>query len=216
MHETIEKRRDLLLLLSLLLLILIHPLLDHGVPRRLILAFLTFVPLVLAAMKMAQRKGLVWPYFPLISGAVIFGAAGTIFESHTLVALQWAIVTATFALSVVGLFSYLREARTITSGHLYTAASIYLLLAMLWFALYRAIEGFHPGSFLQTTIGLTNRPSDLLYFSLATLTTLGYGDIVPLSGIVRMLAVLEAAAGVLYIAITIALLVSAYKRPEHL
>ncbi len=215
MHEIIEKRRDLFLLLSLLLIIVMHPVLDHGVLRRLLLGFLTFVPLVLAAMKMARRKALVWPYVPLISGAVISAAAGTIFRNQSLIAIQWAILTATFALSVVGLFSYLRGARSITSGHLYTATSIYLLLGMLWFALYNAIEGFHPGSFLQTTTGLTNRPTDLLYFSLATLTTLGYGDIVPVSGAVRMLAVLEAAAGVLYIAITIALLVSAYKRPDQ-
>lgn len=215
MHETIKKQRDLLLLLSLLLAILMHPVLDHGVLRRLLLAFLTFVPLVLAAMKMAQRKGLVWPYVPLISGALISGAAGTIFGSQSLIEIEWAILTATFALSVIGLFSYLREARIITSGHLYTAASIYLLLGMLWFSLYSAIEVAHPGSFLQTTTGLTNRPSDLLYFSLATLTTLGYGDILPVTGGVRMLAALESAAGVLYIAITVALLVSAYKRPDQ-
>ena len=216
MHRVIEERRDLFLLLSLLLIILMHPVLDHGVLRRLLLGLLTFVPLILAAMKMAQRKSLVWPYVPLISSAVIFGAVGTILGSHSLVTLQWAITTATFALSVVGLFSYLRKAHSVTGGHLYTAASIYLLLGMLWFALYSAIEGIHPGSFLQTTAGLTNRPSDLLYFSLATLTTLGYGDIVPVSGGVRMLATLEAAAGVLYVAITVALLVSAYKRPEQL
>jgi hypothetical protein len=47
---------------------------------------------------------------------------------------------------------------------------------------------------------------------LVTLTTLGYGDILPASGEVRMLAALEAITGVLYVAITVALLVSAYKQ----
>jgi voltage-gated potassium channel Kch len=77
---------------------------------------------------------------------------------------------------------------------------------------YRAIEAIHPGSYLETSTGVTNRSSDFLYFSLVTLTTVGYGDIVPVFGAVRMLAVLEAAAGVLYMATTVALLVSAYKR----
>jgi hypothetical protein len=49
-----------------------------------------------------------------------------------------------------------------------------------------------------------------LYFSLVTLSTIGYGDVIPLDGEVRMLAALEGIAGVLYIAITVALLVSAY------
>jgi hypothetical protein len=215
MYKKVEKQPDLLLLLSLLLVIVAHPFLEHGTFRRLLLGVLTFVPLVLSAVKMSQRRGLVWPYVPLISGAVICGAAGTILFNQSLVAIQWTIVTAAFALSVGGLFSYLRQHRTITSGHLYTAASIYLLLGMVWFSMYTAIEAFHPGSFLETTTGVTNRPSDLLYFSLATLTTLGYGDIVPLFGAVRMLAVLEAAAGVLYVAITVALLVSAYKRESE-
>jgi hypothetical protein len=50
---------------------------------------------------------------------------------------------------------------------------------------------------------------------LVTLTTVGYGDILPGSGEVRMLAALEAATGVLYVAITVALLVSAYKRRDQ-
>jgi hypothetical protein len=114
-------------------------------------------------------------------------------------------------MTVVGLFSYLRRATAITAGHLFTAISVYLLLAMAWFAMYSAIAAVQPNSFQQTTTGATSRPADLLYFSLATLTTLGYGDIVPVGGELRMLATLEAAAGVLYVAITVALLVSSYR-----
>jgi hypothetical protein len=54
-----------------------------------------------------------------------------------------------------------------------------------------------------------------LYFSLVTLSTVGYGDIVPLDGEVRMLAALEGVTGVLYVAITVALLVSGYKEPAQ-
>jgi len=212
MQEQLEQRRDLLLLLSLLLVILIHPTLDHGTIRRLVLAVLTFVPLVLATIKISKRKGWALPLVVLISGSMICGIGGTIFPNDLLLVSQWILLAVAFAVSVAGLFSYLQEARTITRGHLYTAASIYLLIAMLWFTLYSAIEKFYPGSFLQTTTGVTNRPSDLLYFSLVTLTTLGYGDILPGAGEVRILAALEAGVGVLYIAITVAVLVSGYKQ----
>jgi Ion channel len=211
MQERIEQRRAFLLLLSLVLVILMHPILDQGMFRRVILGFLTFVPLVLTTIKIYEKKW-VWPFVFLISGSVICAIAGAILSSGTLMALQWTLMTLAFGLSIIDLFSYLQQARTVTTEHLYTAASIYLLIGISWFALYSAIENIYPGSFLQTAAGSTNRPSDLLYFSLVTLTTLGYGDILPASGEVRMLAALEAITGVLYVAITVALLVSAYKQ----
>ena len=55
------------------------------------------------------------------------------------------------------------------------------------------------------------RDTELLYFSLITLSTIGYGDIVPLSGEARMLSALEGVTGVLYIAVTVAILVSSFR-----
>ena len=97
-------------------------------------------------------------------------------------------------------------------SHLYTAVSIYLLLGLLWFALYSSITSLYPNAILSSQRAIPNRPSELLYFSLATLTTLGYGDVVAANSEVRILAVLEAVTGVLYVAITVAILVSSYRR----
>ena len=126
--------------------------------------------------------------------------------------IKWGLLTVFFGLTVVGLFPYLKNARSVTDAHLYTAVSIYLLLGMQWFTLYSAMDVFYPGSILHNGATVTDRSSELLYFSLVTLSTIGYGDVVPLSGEVRMLAALEGVTGVLYIAITVALLVSAYKQ----
>src|SRR5260370_1029063 len=85
-----------------------------------------------------------------------------------------------------------------------------LLLGMLLFELYSAIEEIHTDSFMHithSTAGTVDRPSDLQYFTRAALT-LGYGDILPVSGVVRLLSALEARSGALYLAITVALLVS--------
>lgn len=120
-------------------------------------------------------------------------------------------LAAFFGLSAVGLFSYLREAHTISNDHLYTAISIYLLLGLQWFGLYSAFDVLLPGSIHHSTASIANRHAELLYFSLITLSTIGYGDVVPVQGEVRMLAALEGIAGVLYIAITVALLVGAYR-----
>jgi hypothetical protein len=210
--EKARARPDLFLLLSLLLVILIHPVLDHGDVRRLILSGLLFLPLLLATVRLAEIKRAVWPAVLLMSASVAFGVASSFFPTRILIGTKWSLIAAFFAVSVAGLFSYLRNARSVSEVHLTTAVSIYLLLGMQWFALYSAIDVFYPGSIVHTGTAPVDRQSELLYFSLATLTTIGYGDVVPLHGEVRMLAALEGVTGVLYVAITVALLVSAYKQ----
>jgi hypothetical protein len=87
------------------------------------------------------------------------------------------------------------------------------MLSTFWFALFNVIESIRPGSFLQTTVVPPSHVphSDLFYFSLITLTTTWYGDIVPGSPVARMFSALEGVSGVLYIAITVARLVAAYQ-----
>jgi Ion channel len=215
MPEQERARWDLLLLLSLLLVILMYPVLDKGEFRRIILGALVFVPPILATVKLSQIKAWAWPSVLLMSGALLFALFGTILRNRTLTAIKWAMLAAFFGLTVVGLFNYLKKALSISNAHLYTAISIYLLPGMQWFALYSAIEVFHPDSFLHSSSAVADHQTELLYFSLVTLSTIGYGDVVPLRGEVRMLAALEGISGVLYIAITLALLVSAYKQKSN-
>jgi hypothetical protein len=199
-----------------LLVILIYPLLDHDGLRRLILAALIFVPVLLATIRLSKKKGWVWPSIVLMLASFIVAAASTVFPIPTLVGMKWGLLTVFFGFTVFGLFSYLKDARSVSNAHLYTAISIYLLLGMQWFALYSAIDVFYPGAILHNNATIADRQSELLYFSLVTLSTIGYGDVVPRHGEVRILAALEGIAGVLYIAITVALLVSAYKQRDTL
>jgi len=95
----------------------------------------------------------------------------------------------------------------------------YLLIAEIFVALYLMVEGLAPGSFLQggallANGGITENPggvlADLTYFSFVTLTTLGYGDVLPASAVARSLATLQAVAGQLYLTVLIAALVGIY------
>lgn len=81
----------------------------------------------------------------------------------------------------------------------------------MWATLYLAVDTFYPGS-IQVGTHSADRQTEMLYFSLVTLTTIGYGDVVPLSGEARILAALEGVTGVLYIATTVALLVSRFAK----
>jgi hypothetical protein len=210
--EKAQSRLELLLLLSLVLVILVYPALDHGDVRRVVLAALMFVPVILATARLAQMKSGVWPLVVLAFAALAFAVAGIFTPNPTFEGIKWALLAVFFALTVMRLFSFLKNARSVTHAHLYTAVSIYLLLGFLWFALYSAIALFYPRSIIHLNASMADRSSELLYFSLVTLSTIGYGDIVPLDGEVRMLAALEGISGVVYVAITVALLVNAYKQ----
>jgi len=188
--------------------------LDRGTFRRFLMELLIFVPVVLATIRLSQIKARSWPTVLLMLAAMIVAVLGNFSKSPVLTTTKWALLGVFFAVTVVGLFEFLRHAREVTEAHLYTAVSIYLLLGLLWFSLYCAIDTYFPGSILQGGSVLTRREDQLLYFSLITLSTIGYGDIVPVDPEVRMLAALEGLIGVLYIAITVAILVSAY-RHQH-
>jgi hypothetical protein len=214
MRAELKHRPDLLLLLSLLLLILLHPVLDRGIVRNIFLGVLSFVPVILATIRLSQIKGWLWQSLLLAAGIVIFSLADQFWPSPAFRTIKWGFLAVYFGLVVVGLFSYILDAESITSSHLIAAVSIYLLLALVWFALYCAVVSVDPGAILTGRRELIEHRSEILYFSLATLTTLGYGDVVAAHSVVAHLAVLEAVAGVLYIAITVAILVGGYRRPS--
>jgi hypothetical protein len=104
------------------------------------------------------------------------------------------------------------RATAISSEHIYAALSAYVLIGIFCGVFYLVLERAWPGS-----LGIAGEsvPSDFsltsgIYFSFVTLATLGYGDIVPKREVARGLAIVEAVAGQLYLAVMVARLVSLY------
>lgn len=85
----------------------------------------------------------------------------------------------------------------------------YILIAVTWSLLYVQIDIDVPGAFNASAE--QKKASEFLYFSLVTLTSLGYGDITPLKPVPRLLAGLQAAAGTIYIAVFIGRIVGRFK-----
>lgn len=91
------------------------------------------------------------------------------------------------------------------------AISVFLLLGIIWSFAYALLELIAPGSFKGFSPGDgPGKHSSWLYFSFVTLTTLGYGDVTPVSAVARSVAFMQAVVGQFYIAVLVAGLVSAY------
>jgi hypothetical protein len=118
--------------------------------------------------------------------------------------LAWAIVLAGLVLV------HVYRPGPISLHRVQGAIAVYLILAFVWAQAYKLVALSDPDAFNLPTAALT--PQRLLhrmsYFSLVTLTTVGYGDIVPVSPIARALAMLEALTGQLFPAVLLARLVS--------
>lgn len=151
---------------------------------------------ILGLIAMTAPIGLGW-YNALTPGV----QAGMARAVLTLVAILWlAILT----------LQHVFRGGPVTSARLQGAVAVYLLLAIAFGEAYWLILQFRPDAFhFPQTPGTRGAfRSGLFYFSLTTLTTLGFGDILPVGSVARSLATLEGLVGQLYPAVLIGRLVS--------
>jgi len=212
-----RETRSTLLLVSIVALFVLAPILEGFRTGGLLLLVNLYITLIAATSELVEKRVVFWIATPTAIISMILLLATRFYQSWWLM-LADHVVLATFLIFVSGsLFAYLGQKGQITRGRILVSVSVYFLLGLTWFALYNVIELVQPGSFAQGGTPLTgfSHWSTMLYFSLVTLTTLGYGDIVPVKPLARMLATLEASFGILYIAITVARLVAVQTPSEE-
>jgi hypothetical protein len=208
------------LLLALLLLVMVYPFLQDLPLGRALIAF--FDPAILALALVAARasgaEGRVGLLLVLPAIALhVFGAMG----GSTGVYVASLLAQAVFhAFVVVCLLRYVLRDTVMTPDEMFGAANLYVLAAFVFGYVYAALEVLQPGAF---AINPVNNPDgvvgwwDLLYFSFTCLTSVGFGEITPVSDHARSLVMVQQMAGVLYIALVISRLVSmqAHRAREH-
>jgi len=126
-------------------------------------------------------------------------------------AITWAgkiLGVIVFAYLVAAIFLYLIRQEEVTGDMIMAAASEYILIGIMFSYMYFLLEAVYPGSF--SFQGSQGDRSSFLYFSFVTLTTTGYGDILPVSVQARSFAIFEQVTGQLFVAVLVARLVGLY------
>lgn len=132
---------------------------------------------------------------------------------------------AAFELMVIRvLLQFMFASRRVSGNVIYAAVAVYFLLGAVFVPVYGGLEtatyymtgdhAFSDGLFEATGIDSPLPWQHFVYYSYVTLTTLGYGDILPVTMWARSLASLQAIVGVMYVTIVMARLVSLYVSQE--
>ncbi|MFM7189668.1 MAG: potassium channel family protein [Microcystaceae cyanobacterium] len=114
------------------------------------------------------------------------------------------------ACSVIIILKRIFKSRKVTADTVTGGICVYLMLGLIWFNLYEIILLLEPNAFSRPLLYY-----QVFYFSFVTLTTVGYGDIVPVHRGAMILANLEAITGQIYLAVIVARLVSLYAQEKQ-
>ena len=199
----------LLLLLLLVATVFIAPaLLPYGPAGRIVLGFMMTLVLLAGLLAVAEHRRIV-PMLAVLSilsiavrwteWIVPFDLLPAVRDLSMLLALS--VLAAAVGINVFG-------AGKAVADRITGAVVLYLLIGFAWAVAYAILHAHSPGAFTGVEGGTEYEAEHWVYFSFVTLTTVGYGDIAPLTRAARSLAILEALVGQLYPAVILARMVS--------
>jgi len=205
------------LLIALALLFFLFPFLEEVKGGELIVSILFSLVLLAGVLAVADRKRVL-----LIALVLAVPSVGGRWINHfrpdlvsPAVFLTAGLVLVAFV--VVNLLRFIWRAPSENVEVLCASISAYLMLGLMWTMAYWLVDQLTPGGAFSFNTSAGTRSMNGFngfYFSFITLSTVGYGDITPVSRIARWLAAMEAMTGLLYVAVLIARLVALYSSPK--
>lgn len=205
------------LLIAIVLLIVASPFLADLPGGQGIEATLMTGVLVSAVFVVGRRRRAFWPDLLLAAPAVITRWLHHFRPDLMPESIYFVAALGFLAFVIVRLLNFVLGAPQVDSEVLCASVAAYLLLGLVWTLAYALVAQLNPNAFSFNVSGAPDHNMsgfNSLYFSFVTLSTVGYGDITPISRVARMLAATEAMTGMLYVAVLIARLVSLYSSPK--
>jgi len=200
------KSRFIYIIFAIMLVLTVHPFLRPlGLFGHLFSTLIIAMVPLSSAFALAENRKKTTIILLITVPFVMLDGVNYFFKIHSLMIVAFSFGTALYFYISYSLVKNILSIKLVTADLIYCAISTYFLIGMGWTGIYIIVEGISPGSFSGKS-----EPVDLLYFSFVSLTTVGYGDVVPLSVLGQRLAVLEAAMGSIYMAVIVAMIVGRY------
>ena len=209
-EKYIRKLRNIrfsVLLILILLMLVLTPFLHEFVQIRVLMdVFLTVIfILIITTIRVKRSETIVFSI--LVLPLLISTWSEYFVEVKTISLLTRIFGALFFAYAALNILRIIAKSEKVTRETIYAAVVAYLLIALMWAFLYMILEMAAPGSFSFPDKGYRQETMRFEYFSFVTITTLGYGDITPLSDKASALALIEALVGQIYLVVLVAWLV---------
>ena len=195
------------LLASILLVFLIGPVaFDYGLLSIVNLEILFLVILIFSIFLHRHDSKL----FKVTVVSLIIILINILFFDNNQSVSQYFLKILIVSITIVELFREIFKTKIIDSHIISSAISIYVLVGIFWYLLFMFLLMIDPDSFYIRNFNPEMVSIDMIYFSFTTLTTLGYGDITPVSYTAKMWSITEAMMGVMFLAVMISRVVSLF------
>ena len=195
------------LLASILLVFLIGPVaFDYGLLSIVNLEILFLVILIFSIFLHRHDSKL----FKVTVVSLIIILINILFFDNNQSVSQYFLKILIVSITIVELFREILKTKIIDSHIISSAISIYVLVGIFWYLLFMFLLMIDPDSFYIRNFNPEMVSIDMIYFSFTTLTTLGYGDITPVSYTAKMWSITEAMMGVMFLAVMISRVVSLF------
>jgi Ion channel len=214
MIDFLRRYRSELLLCLLIAEMMASPLADSNPDFGGILALFILLILLVAVSYMANKKPIRRVVMPLAGVwfmARVFEAFG---DSHQIYAHLAPVAGLALSCAMLwAIFDRFNSVPQITRSVIAEAFIGYLILAIAFFQVFWILNQSLDHAFNQVIP--VSQTSTLLYFSMITLSTVGYGQLAPINPYVRLVAAFESMIGIFYVAVVVARLVSSYRPQRH-
>ncbi len=206
----VSRGRFLYLVIVLLLYLLISPLLENF--YRVQVIYYLFLMAILMASLLAIKQSRTQIIFSLILAVpMVVLVCTAFFYNGRAIVLASNLVSALFIFYIiVAILKFVFSCQRVDQHVIFAAIAAYLLIGVFWSLTYTVLGIFDPQAFRFPSASREPLSREFTYFSFVTITTLGYGDITPVSNSARAMAFVEALIGQIYMTVLIAWLVGIF------
>jgi hypothetical protein len=189
------RERFLSLLIFIIAMLILGPLVEEFVQLSILKDILWSAIFVSAIYAVSKKK------LHIVIGVLLalpmLGSIWTkyFFQNKALIVVGSLCGAAFILFAIIQMLIFIYSHKEVTRDMIVGAAVVYLLMALMWTFIFVVVETLHPGSFNIPEGQNIEASRQFVYYSFVTLTTLGYGDITPITSMARSLCILEAVIG---------------------